>query len=174
MSLCTLSGLPAHCPNTIEKATAQYNEFMKGIEHLRDCADFNLLFIPKVEDFLKFDIRNDCHPMHHEILKQQSAREYDEDELTCAKAQFTNGIISEETYEMQIQEKRVRELKRRAVFDKSDAFKKQLLFEVDVLKQMGAINEQMNIKENGPIMPEVEDAGRLLEGTDLHDSESSD
>ncbi len=174
MSLCTLSGLPAHCPNTIEKATAQYNEFMKGIEHLRDCADFNLLFIPKVEDFLKFDIRNDCHPMHHEILKQQSAREHDEDDLAYAKAQFTNGVISEETYEMQIQEKRVRELKRRAVFDKSETFQKQLLFEVDVLKQMGAINEQMNIKGNGPITPEEEDAGRLLEGTDLHDSESSD
>ena len=148
MSLCTLSGLPAHCPNTIEKATAQYNEFMKGIEHLRDCADFNLLFIPKVEDFLKFDIRNDCHPMHHEILKHQSAREHDEDDLAYAKAQFTNGIISEETYEMQIQEKRVRELKRRAVFDKSDAFQKQLLFEVDVLKQMRAVKEALEEKSH--------------------------
>ena len=146
MSFQTMSGLPAHCPNTIESARAQYDTFMQGIAHLRDCPDFDLLFIPKVDDFLKFDVKNSCNPMHHEVMKQQSAREYDEDDLEFAKAQYTNGIISEEEYEIKIQEKRVRELKRRAVFEKSEAFRKQLEFEADVLAQMHAVKDAL--KEN--------------------------
>ena len=84
--------------------------------------------------------------MHHEVMKQQSAREYDEDDLEFAKAQYTNGIISEEEYEIRIQEKRVRELKRRAVFEKNEAFRKQLEFETDVLAQMHAVKDAL--KEN--------------------------
>ncbi len=155
MSIQTHSGLPARCPKTIEAAKADYDAFMKGIAHLKDCDDYNLLYIPKLEDFLRFDVKNSCHPMHHEVMKQKGSREYDEDDLEYKKAQYRNGTITEEEYEMAIQEKRVREMKRRAVFDKTDAFKKQLQFEIDVLEQMNILREQINVTESNIVEDEL-------------------
>ena len=175
MSIQTHSGLPARCPKTIEAAKADYDAFMKGIAHLKDCDDYNLLYIPKLEDFLRFDVKNSCHPMHHELQKQKGAREYDEDDLQYKKAQFNNGAITEEEYEMTIQEKRVREMTRRAVFDKTDAFKKQLQFEIDVLEQMRVIKDNMDLKTSRHSTPIDEDVGeQVCEGADLYDSLPSD
>ena len=175
MSIQTHSGLPARCPKTIEAAKADYDAFMKGIAHLKDCDDYDLLYIPKLEDFLRFDVKNSCHPMHHELQKQKGAREYDEDDLQYKKAQFNNGAITEEEYEMTIQEKRVREMTRRAVFDKTDTFRKQLQFENDVLEQMRVIKDNLHLKTSGHSMLIEEDVGeQVCEGADLYDSLPSD
>ena len=148
MSIETLSGLPAKCPLTTEAAATAYRGFMKGIEHLRGCADYDLLFIPNVDDFLRFDVKNHCHPIHHELLKQQSSRENDEDNLQYTKAKFDNGLISSEEYETKIQELRVKDIERKMVFDKSAARAEQLAFERQVLTNMGTIAENLSSIHN--------------------------
>ena len=148
MSLETLSGLPAKCPLTTKAASTAYREFMKGIEHLRGCVDYDLLFIPSVDDFLRFDVKNHCHPVHHELLKQKSSRENDEDSLHYTKARFDNGLIEAEEYETKIQELRVKEIERKMVFDKSAARAEQLAFEKQVLTNMNTIAENLSSIHN--------------------------
>lgn len=135
MSILTHSGLPAKCPSTIETTAKLYQEFRKGIEHLRACEDFDLLFIPKVEDFLKFDVKNNCHPMHHEVVGHTASRESDEEDISYIQARYNNGIITKEEYDFKMQEYKVKEMKRKLVFDKSKAFREEFEREEYLLKE---------------------------------------
>lgn len=135
MSILTHSGLPAKCPNTIEATAKLYQDFRKGIEHLRGCEDFDLLFIPKVEDFLKFDVKNNCHPMHHEVVGHKVSRESDEEDIAYIQARYNNGIIPKEEYDFKMQEYKVKEMKRKLVFDKSKAFREEFEREEYLLKE---------------------------------------
>ena len=135
MSIQTYSGLPARCPNAIEATAKLYQDFRKGIEHLRGCDDWDLLFIPKLEDFLKYDVKNHCHPMHHEIVGQRVSREVDEEDMAYIQARYDNGIISEEEYNLKMQEYKVKEMKRKLVFDKSQAFREEFQREEYLLKE---------------------------------------
>ena len=135
MSIQTRSGLPAHCPNTTEATAKLYTDFRRGIEHLRGCDDFDLLFIPKAEDFFKFDVKNNCHPIHHEIVGQRVSAESDEEDKVYTQARYNNGIIDEEEYRLRMQEFRVKEMKRQLVFDKSVAFRDEFEWEQNILEE---------------------------------------
>ena len=135
MSIQTYSGLPAKCSNTIESTAKLYQDFRKGIEHLRGCDDWDLLFIPSVEDFLKYDVKNHCHPMHHEIVGQKVSIESDEEDKAYLKARYDNGVIPKQEYNLKMQEYKVKEMKRKLVFDKSVSFRDEFQQEVYLLEE---------------------------------------
>jgi len=135
MSIQTRSGLPAHCPNTTSATAKLYQDFRRGIEHLRGCDDFDLLFIPKAEDFFKFDVKNNCHPIHHEVVGQRVSAESDEEDKAYIQARFNNGIIDEDEYRLRMQEFKVKEMKRRLVFDKSVAFRDEYELQQNILEE---------------------------------------
>lgn len=135
MSIQTRSGLPAHCPNTTQATAKLYTDFRRGIEHLRGCDDFDLLFIPRAEDFFKFDVKNNCHPIHHELVGQRVSAESDEEDKAYIQARFNNGIIDEDEYRLRMQEFKVKEMKRQLVFDKSVAFRDEYELQQNILEE---------------------------------------
>lgn len=133
MSIQTRSGLPAHCPNTTSATAKLYTDFRRGIEHLRSDPDFDLLFIPRAEDFFKYDVTNNCHPIHHEIVGQRVSAESDEEDKAYTQARYNNGIIDEEEYRLRMQEFKVKEMERQLVFDKSVAFRDEYELQQNIL-----------------------------------------
>ena len=80
MSIQTYSGLPALAPSTKADTIGLYSDFAKGIAHLRHDPNYDLLFIPKYEDFVKFDCKNDLHPMQHALNTHEAQIMADNDE----------------------------------------------------------------------------------------------
>lgn len=136
MSIQTYSGLPAYSPETINETNKLYSDFQKQLSHLYHDPNFEHLLIPKLEDFLKFDVKNNCHPMQYTRNKHSAEEEADDDERA-----YLQAALHLSTEERQRREQRlvVRRLEREAVFDKSADMKERVTREKNLLDEYIAI-----------------------------------
>ena len=132
MSLQTYSGLPALAPSTKADTIKLYADFAKGIAHLRDDPNYDLLFIPTYEDFVKFDCKNDVHPLQHTLNTHEAQVMADDDEKAYLDA---SPHLPEAGRKRRYQRLVVRQLEREATFDKSMAMKERLEGEKIILAE---------------------------------------
>ena len=132
MSIQTYSGLPALAPQTKTDTIQLYTDFAKGIGHLRNDPDYDMLFIPKYEDFVKFDVKNDVHPLHHHLNIHEAQVFADDDEEAYLNA---SPHLNEASRKRRFQRLLVRKLEREATFDKSAEMKERLNHEKIVLQE---------------------------------------
>ena len=132
MSIQTYSGLPALAPQTKAETIKLYSDFAKGIAHLRNDPDYDMLFIPKYEDFVKFDVKNDVHPLHHHLNIHEAQVMADDDEKAYLDA---SPHLDEAVRKRRFQRLLVRKLEREATFDKSAEMKERLNHEKIVLEK---------------------------------------
>jgi len=132
MSIQTYSGLPALAQQTKAETIKLYSDFAQGIAHLRNDPNYDLLFIPKYEDFVKFDVKNDVHPIQHTLNTHEAQVMADDDErayLDCSPH------LPEASRKRRFQRLLVRKLEREATFDKSAEMKERLTHEKIVLQE---------------------------------------
>ena len=132
MSIQTYSGLPALAPSTKADTIRLYSDFAKGIAHLQHDPNYDLLFIPKYEDFVKFDCKNDLHPMQHALNTHEAQVMADNDERAYLDA---SPHLPEAVRNRRYQRLLVRQLEREATFNKSMAIKERLEGEKIILAQ---------------------------------------
>ena len=132
MSIQTYSGMPALAPSTKADTMQLYSDFVKGIAHLRDDPNYELLFIPKYEDFVRFDCKNDVHPLHHALNIHGAQIIADDDERAYLDA---SPHLPEVVRKRRYQRLLVRQLEREATFDKSMAMKERLEGEKIILAE---------------------------------------
>lgn len=132
MSIQTYSGLPALASSTKTDTIKLFSDFAKGIAHLRDDPDYDLLFIPKYEDFVKFDCKNDVHPLQHALNTHEAQVMADDDERAYLDASLH---LPEAGRKRRYQRLLVRQLEREATFDKSVAMKDRLEGEKNILAE---------------------------------------
>lgn len=132
MALQTYSGLPALAPQTKADTIKLYSDFAKGIAHLRNDPDYDFLFIPKYEDFVKFDVKNDVHPLQHHLSIHEAQVMADDDEQAYLDASLH---LPEASRKRRFQRLLVRKLEREATFDKSAEIKERLTHEKIVLQE---------------------------------------
>lgn len=130
MSIQTYSGLPAYSVQTVEGTREVYSDFAAGLAHLRHDPEYERLWIPKLEDFLKYDMKNTCHPMQYELNKHMAQEDADKDEEA-----YLAAATHLSTAERKMREQRlvVRKLERQVVFDKS--VKEKLVQEKNLLQE---------------------------------------
>jgi hypothetical protein len=171
MSIQTYSGLPAHSHETINETNKLYSEFHSQLSHLYNDPDFERLLIPKLEDFMKFDVKNNCHPIHYTMNQHLAGREADQDEAAYLRA--ANHLSDEERQKRQ-QSLIVRELERQAVFDKSGDMKERLAREKNLLEEYIAIEnaakQAADIERTSGVSEEYRREGNGCEGDDHCDS----
>jgi len=73
--------------------------------------------------------------MHHEIVGQKVSIESDDEDKAYLKARYDNGVIPKQEYDLKMQEYKVKEMKRKLVFDKSVSFRDEFQQEVYLLEE---------------------------------------
>ena len=132
MALQTHSGLPALAPQTKADTIKLYSDFAHGIAHLCNDPDYDFLFIPKYEDFVKFDVKNDVHPIQHTLNTHEAQVMADDDERAYLDVSLH---LPEAVRKRRHQRLLVRQLEREATFDKSAEMKERLNHEKIVLQE---------------------------------------
>ena len=122
----TYSGLPAHSQATYDLVAAEYNKLMQSVAHLKHDPNYENLYLPKLSDFMKYDIKNQCHPMQYELLKHQNEIQVDKEESEYLCVAHRESAIPESEYNRRSQRLKVREMERQLIFNKSEQHKEDL------------------------------------------------
>jgi len=84
---------------------------------------------------MKFDIKNNCHPLQYEMLKHKNEVQSDKEEADYLSVAHREAAISETEYNRRSLRLKVREMERELVFNKTAQHKEDLAKQKLILEE---------------------------------------